>query len=202
MPPEKPTRRQMRLLQKALSADYKKVDIRLREGEYQYALARAIASFLLELYFPDVKEITKELYGREKAESIKFRRKIQTILKKMEKSDVVKILPKKKPWQLQTYGLSSFKFEDVDKTSVILATDQEIEKVQGVLVSLLSQGKPENGAKDVGKNILVLLFLVIASYTTVMWGLTQSIINPFIFVSAFSLAVVFSVMLGKMLSKK
>ncbi len=202
MPQGRLTPKQVLVLQEALIAGYKKVDIRLRKGEYQYALAGAIASFLLELRFPNVKEITQKLYGEEKAESISFRRNIQTILKKMQKSDVVKILPKKKPWELQTYGLSSFKFEDVDRTHVILATEQEIEKVQDMLDSLSSKGITEAEGRHVDRNLLVLLLLVVASYTAVLWGLIQSTINPFIFIFAFSLAVVFSVMLGQTLSRR
>ncbi len=202
MPQGRLTPKQVLVLQEALIAGYKKVDIRLRKGEYQYALAGAIASFLLELRFPNVKEITQKLYGEEKAESISFRRNIQTILKKMQKSDVVKILPKKKPWELQTYGLSSFKFEDVDRTQVILATEQEIERVQDMLDSLSSKGIVEAEGRHVDRNLLVLLLLVVASYTAVLWGLIQSTINPFIFIFAFSLAVVFSVMLGQTLSRR
>jgi len=82
MAQRKPTPGEMRFLQEALSADYKTGNIRLREGEYQYTLAKAIASFQLELYFPDVKSMTKKLYGEEKADDIQFIRKIQTILKK------------------------------------------------------------------------------------------------------------------------
>jgi len=98
-----------RFLQEILSANYKICSIRLREGEYQYGLAKAIASFQLELYFPDVKDVIKRLYGEEKTNDIEFIRKIQTILKKMEKNNVVRIFPKKKPWELQRYALSSFK---------------------------------------------------------------------------------------------
>jgi len=47
-------------LQEALVANYKTGDIRLREGEYRYDLEKAIASFQLELYFPDVKDIIKD----------------------------------------------------------------------------------------------------------------------------------------------
>ncbi len=109
-------------------------------------------------------------------------------------------MPKKKPWELQTYGLSSFKFEDVDRTSVILATEQEIEKVQDILGSLSSEGIPEAQAKLVRTRFLAMLLLLVVSYAAVLWGLLQHTINPFIFVFAFSLATVFSVMLGKILS--
>jgi len=85
-------------------------------------MAEGIASFQLELRFPDVKDIIERLYSEEKTDDPQFVRKIQTILKKMEKNDVVRILPKKKPWELQRYALSSFKFIDVDKKPVVLGT--------------------------------------------------------------------------------
>jgi len=56
----------IQFLQEAASADYKICSIRLREGEYQYDLAKTIASFQVELCFPDVKDIIKRLYGEEK----------------------------------------------------------------------------------------------------------------------------------------
>jgi hypothetical protein len=77
------------VLDEAFRTDVRSTNIRLREGEYQYSLAMAIASFQLGLSFPDVKELTKKLYGEERASDIQFIRKIQTILKKMEKSNIV-----------------------------------------------------------------------------------------------------------------
>jgi hypothetical protein len=193
------TPREVILLQEALSADYKIVNIRLREGEYQFNLAKAIASFQLELYFPDVKDIIKKLYGAEKTNDIRFVRKIQTILKKMEKSNIVRILPKKKPWELQRYMLSSFKFQDVDKNLVILTTDQQIEQRQNLLNSILSrQGTPT--AKLSNIKIYILVSMVSISYMAIVWDIIQSTITPIIFVPAFSIAVVCSLILGKMLS--
>ena len=193
---------EIRFLQEALSADYKIGNIRLREGEYQYALAKAIASFQLELYFPDVKNIIKRLYGEEKTNDIQFIRKIQTILKKMEKNNVVRILPKKKPWELQRYALPSFKFQDVDKNLVILATDQQIKQMQNLLHSILSQQeKPTAKLSNLKTKICILIFIVVASYTAILWGLMQPTINPIIFVPAFSVAVACSLMLGKLLSQ-
>ena len=194
---------EIRLLQEALSADYKIGNIRLREGEYQYDLATAIASFQLELYFPDVKGIIKRLYGEEKTNDVQFIRKIQTILKKMEKSNIVRILPKNKPWELQRYALSSFKFKDVDKNLVILATDQQVKQMQNLLDSILSrQDTPTAKPSNIKTKICILIFIVVASYTTILWDLMQPTINPTIFVSAFSIAVTCSLMLGKLLSQK
>ncbi|MFZ0966558.1 MAG: hypothetical protein WAN82_08045, partial [Candidatus Bathyarchaeia archaeon] len=139
MAQHRPTLSEMRFLQEALSADYRTSNIRLREGEYQYTLAKAIASFQLGLRFPDVKDIIKGLYGEEKASDIQFIRKIQTILKKMEKSSIVQILPKKKPWDLQRYALTSFKFQDVDKNLVAFATDYQIKQTQDMLRSISNQ---------------------------------------------------------------
>jgi hypothetical protein len=190
---------EIRLLQESLSADYKTGTIRLREGEYQYILAKAIASFQLELYFPDVKGIVKRLYGEEKADDIQFIRKIQTILKKMEKSNIVKILPKKKPWDLQRYALTSFKFQDVDKNLVTFATDYQIKQAQDALRSMSNQ--LESPAVKPNKiKIYMLVLMIVAFYTMSAWALMQYIINPVIFIFAFSIAIACSVILGKVLS--
>ena len=196
------TSSEMRFLQEALSVDCKTVNIRLRKGEYQCSLAKEIASFQLELYFPDVKDITKRLYGEEKANNIRFIRKIQTILKKMEKSNVVRILKKKKPWELQRYALSSFKFQDIDKNLIILVTDQQIKQTQNLLHSILSREKPTTRLNNIKTKICILVFMVVAAYTAILWGLMQPTINPIIFVPAFSIAVACSLMLGKILSQK
>jgi len=192
---------EMRFLQEALSADYKIGNIRLREGEYQYSLVKIIASFQLELYFPNVKDIIKRLYGKEKAEDIQFIRKIQTILKKMEKSDIVQILPKKKPWDLQRYALPSFKFQDVDKNLLIFATDQQIKQAQDALQSMsIRLETPAITSQRI--KICILILMVAVSYVTGVWALLQFIINPIIFILAFSVAVACSLMLGKVLSKR
>jgi hypothetical protein len=192
-----------RFLQEVLSADRKIVNIRLREGEYQYSIAEAIASFQLELYFPDVKDVIKKLYGEEKTNDIQFVRKIQTVLKKMEKSNIVRILPKKEPWELQRYALSSFKFQDINKNLVVLATDQQIKQIQNVLHSTLSQQEtPTAKLSNIRTKICVLLFIVIASYTAILWDFMQPTIIPIIFILAFSIAVACSLMLGKILSQE
>ncbi|MCW3994041.1 MAG: hypothetical protein NWE85_05715 [Candidatus Bathyarchaeota archaeon] len=202
MSQHKLTPREIRFLQEVLSANYRIVNIRLREGEYQYNLAEAIASFQLELCFPDVKDITKRLYGEEKTNDTKFIRKIQTILKKMEKSNVVTIMKKEKPWELQRYALLSFKFQDVDKDLIILATNQQIKQTQGLLHSLLSQQEKPRAIINLKSKIFVLVFVIVASYAAILWDLMQLAINPIIFVSAFSIAVACSLMLGKILSQE
>jgi hypothetical protein len=191
----------MRFLQEALSADYRPSNIRLREGEYQYTLAKAIASFQLELHFPDVKGIIKGLYGEEKASDIQFIRKIQTILKKMERSNIVRILPKKKPWELQRYALISFKFQDVDKNLVAFATDYQIKQAQDMLRSI-SIPKESPAVKLNKIKICILVLIIVAFYMTSVWALMQYVINPIIFVLAFSVAIACSIMLGKVLSHK
>lgn len=194
---------EIRLLQEALSSDYKICNIRLREGEYQYGLAKAIVSFQLELCFPDIKDITKRLYGEEKTNDVKFIRKIQTVLKKMEKGNVVRILPKKNPWELQKYALPSFKFQDVNKNLVILATDQQIKQMQNLLHSILSQQeKPTARLNKIKTKIFILILIVVASYTVILWDLMQPTISPIIFIPAFSIAVACSLMLGNLLSQK
>jgi len=188
-----------RLLEESISSDYKTVNIRLQQGGYQYELAKGIASFQLEQHFPDVKDLIKKLYGEEKTDDPQFIRKIQTILKKMDKSNVVRILPKKKPWELQRYALSSFKFIDGDKNLVILATPQQIEQKQNLLHSALSpQNMPTAKPSYIKTKILITAFIMVISYTGVLWSLLQPIINPIIFVPAFYTAVACSLMLGKL----
>ena len=194
---------EIQLLQEVVSADYKICNIRLREGEYQYALAKIIASFQLELYFPNVKDIIKRLYGEDKTDDIRFVRKIQTILKKMEKVQVVRIIAKKNPWELQRYALSSFKFQDVNKNHVTFATDQQIEQMENLLQSILSQQeKPTARPSDITTKIFILALIIVTSYTAILWDLMQSTIHPIVFISAISVAVLCSLMLGKILSQE
>jgi Flp pilus assembly protein TadB len=148
-----------------------------------------------------VKDITGQLYGDEKTNDIQFVRKIQTILKKMEKSNIVRILPKKTPWELQRYALISFRFQDSDKNLVVLATDQQIQETQKLLQSASNQ--QQTYATELGKaKILLVAFMVIASYVLIVWDVAQAVVNPFVFVIAFALAVIGSLVLGKLLSRK
>jgi len=190
---------ELRFLRDAMNAGYKDANVRLREGEYQYSLVKTIASFALEAFFPDVKDIVKRLYGEEKVNDIQFIRKIQTVLKKMEKNGIVRILPKNKPWELQRYSLSSFKFRDSDKNLVSLVTDQEIEQTQHLLSSLLNQ---EEVSKTNYVRLGALGFIVVASYVAVLWSLVRPVIDPIIFASALTISVVSSLMVGKKLSKE
>ena len=188
-----------RILEESINSDYKTANIRLQQGEYQYELAKGIASFQLEQHFPDVKDLIKKLYGEEKTNEPQFIRKIQTILKKMEKNNIVRILPKNKPWELQRYALSSFKFIDIDKNPVILATPQQIEQTQNLLHSVPSpQNMPTAKPSYVKTEILILAFIIVISYTVGLWSLLQPIINPIIFVPAFYIAVACSLILGKL----
>lgn len=191
--------REIKFLEEAASADIVSINIRLREGEYQYNLVKAIASFQLDLTFPDVKDLIWRLYGEEKALDLQFVRKIQTILKKMEKSSIVRILPKKNPWQLQRYALSSFRFQDNDKNVVILATDQQMKQMQDGLRSALTE--QDVGRKDYLKALALSLILV-ASYTVAVWSLVQQSISLIVFVPGLSVSIVCSLMLGKMLARK
>lgn len=194
---------EIQFLQEALSAEYKISSIRLRDGEHQLSLAKAIASFQLELCFPDVKDIIKRLYGEEKTADVQLVRKIQTILKKMEKSNIVKILPKKKPWELQKYALSSFKFQDVDKNMTILATDEQTKQAQSLLNTALSRQEDSGrlGNAKVRFYTFMLASIIVASYITIVWDVIQPAISPIIFVSALSIAIACSVVLGRTLSR-
>lgn len=194
---------EIRFLEEALRSDYKTVGIRLREGEYQYELSKAIASFQLELHVPDVKDLVKKLYGEEKINDIQLIRKIQTILKKMEKNNVIRILPKARPWELQRYALSSFKFLDSDKNQISLATDEQIQQTKEKLKTLISQQKmPKTNTNSILKVRIFTLFLIITlSYTAIIWNLLQPSINPVIFIASFSLATLCSIVLGRILSR-
>jgi len=193
---------ELQFLQDALSSDYKVAGIRLREGEYQYELSKAIANFQLELYLPNVKDLVKKLYGEEKAEDVHLIRKTQTILKKMEKSGVTKILPKNRPWELQRYVLLSLKFIDADKNQVSFATDEQIQQAREKIKLIINQENKSKFPIGVMKlKVYVLAFIITLSYVTIAWNLLQTIINPIIFVIAFPLAIVCSIVLGKTLSE-
>ena len=192
-----------RFLQEVLGSDYEVSNIRLREGEYQYSLAKAISTFHSELRFPDVKNIVKRLYGEEKARDVQFIRKIQTILKKMERNNVVKILPKERPWELQRYALSSLKFRDADKNLVTFATDEQIEQMKKRLSLILNRkATPKSRLGNIKPKVYVLIPSVITSYAVTLWALTQPIINPIAFAAAFTIAVTCSLMLGKTISQE
>jgi hypothetical protein len=195
---------EIKYLQEALSVEYKISNIRLREGEYQYNLAKVIALFQLDLHFPDVKDIIKRSFGEEKVNDVQFIRKVQTILKKMEKSSIVKILPKKNPWDLQRYALSSFKFQDVDKNLVVLATDEEMRQAQDMLQSVLSRKEVYGGGLSLGINVKIFfsLLVMIVSYGASVWALVQPAIDTIVFVPTFSIAVMGSLLLGKLLSQR
>jgi hypothetical protein len=154
---------------------------------------------MFELHFPDVKDIIRRLYGEEEVNDLQFVRKIQTVLKKMEKSGIVRILPKTKPWELQTYMLSSFRFLDSDKNSVSFATEEQIEQTRSLLRSQSNQQElyEINYAK-----LCALAFIVLASYASVLWSLTQPVIIPIIFVPSLSISVACSLLLGKTLARE
>lgn len=191
--------RDIKFLEEATNPDPISINIRLREGEYQYNLVKAIASYQLELTFPDVKDLIRRLYGEEKTLDIQFIRKIQTILKKMEKSKIVRIVPKKNPWQLQRYALSGFRFQDSDKSTIILASDQEIKQMQDKLHSALTQ--QDLGKRDNVKT-LTLAFIVVASSAIAIWSLVQPTIEPMVFVPGLSVSVAGCLILGKLLAGK
>jgi hypothetical protein len=190
-------------LEKAFSCETKVINIRLREGEYQFGLAKAIASFELELRFPDVKDLVRKLFGEKKTEDLQFVSKIQTILKKMEKSGIIKILLKEKPWELQRYALSSFKFQDVEKNLVILATNSEIDKTRN-LIHIQPEPTPTSGFRPnhMTSWILLLVFVVAGSYAAIIWILTRPKIDLVVFGSAFCIAAVCSILLGIFVSRR
>lgn len=195
------TQKDIQILQESLNSECKNSDIRLREGEYQYILAKTIASFQLEAYFPNVKDIIRRAFGETKIDDIQVIRKIQTILKKMEKSNVVKILPKKKPWDLQRYALTSFRFEDADKNIVVMATNEQIRQSLKSLNSLMNMHKTRS-ASFMNIKTLTHGLILILSYLTSVWVLLQPVINPILFIPPFSVSVICAILLGKTLSHK
>jgi hypothetical protein len=196
------TLREIKFLQEIFSADFKPVSVRLREGAYQYDLAKTIAFFQLEHYFPDVKDIIKKLYGEERVNDIRFVRKIQTILKKMEKSGIIQILPKKRPWDLQRYALLSFKFQDADKKTVVLTSDQQIKQAKEKLHFMLVRREKIGDHKNRSMSLIPTSIIVIVSYLLSVWALTQPIVNSLIFIPSFSITAAFSIILGRTLSEK
>jgi hypothetical protein len=197
------TRKQIAFLDQTLDSDTKSINIRLRQGEYQFDLAKGIASFELQLKFPNAKYLIKKLYGEAKTQDTRFVSKIQTILKKMEKSNVIRILPKNKPWELQKYALLSFKFQDVDKNLVALATEDQIKQTRNLLRSKPTiQGFSTTKPNHVKTKIWALILIAILSYATVMWTLTQPTINPIILILSFFIASACSLLLGKLLAQR
>jgi len=121
----------------------------------------------------------------------------------MEKGNIVRILPKKNPWELQRYALLSFKFQDSEKNLIIFATEQQLKQTQNMLQSVSTQQEVSTAKLSNIKiriNICMLVFMVVVSYTAIVWELMQPIIDPIIFIPAFSVAVACSMMLGKILS--
>jgi hypothetical protein len=197
------TTSEARFLQETLRADHKIGAIRLREGEYQYDLAKTIASFQLELRFPNVRDVITRRYGEERANDLPFVRKIQTILKKMEKSNIVLILPKKKPWELQKYVLSSFRFLDADNKLVVFATPEEIQQSENLLHSTSKRQKTATSKlKDVRIKAFVFASGAIMLYVASAWAVIEPTAGPIVFLIAFSLSVLSTLLLGRVLSQR
>ncbi len=197
------TKDQMEILNRALDSDTKSIKIRLRKGEYQFDLAKEIASLELQLKFPNAKDLVRRLYGQAKEQDNRFVSKIQTILKKMEKSDVLQILPKNNPWELQRYALLSFKFQDAEKNLITLATDDQIKQTRNLLQSRPAmQDMTSTEQNYIRIKILTLVLVAILSYSTIMWTLTQPIVNEIILILAFCAASLCSLLLGLLLAKR
>ena len=201
-----PSAKDLEALEEAMNSEARTVNIRLREGEYQHSLAKAIAAFELILHFPDVKELVQNLFGEKRTEDSQFLSKIQTILKKMEKSGIVKILPKEKPWELQRYALCSFKFLDVEKNQIVLATKAEIENTRGLIHSQSSKAneaiaRPIHAIK-INTGILLLILVTVVSYLAILWTLTLSTVDFVVFAPAFCAAITCSILLGILISRR
>jgi hypothetical protein len=196
------TANEIRSLQETLSSEVKKANIRLREGEYQFTLAKAIAELQLDLTFPDVKDTIRRVSGDKEMEDVQVVRKIQTILKKMEKSNVVRILPKKKPWELQRYMLLSFKFQDAENNTVVLATEQQLKQSQELLQSAIKQQGTSLNARTIGlAKVVALASTLLVAYGAILWSLAQPIVDAIVFIPAFCAAAVFAIALGRALER-
>jgi len=193
---------EIKSLQEAFVSDIRKANIRLREGEYQFTLAEGIADLQLNLTFPDVRDVIRKTSGDKDIQDIQIIRKIQTILKKMEKGNVVRILPKKKPWELQRYMLLGFRFQDAENNTVVLATDQQIKQSQDLLQSTMKQQDASLEARNLSL-IKVGAFgsVLLASYITILWSLVQPVISSVVFILAFCAAGVAAVALGRALTR-
>lgn len=197
------TAEELEVLKESLNSETRVTNIRLRQGEYQFDLAKGIASFELNLAFPNVKDLIRKLYGEKRAQDTKFVRKIQTILKKMEKSNIVTIVPKKKPWELQKYALTSFKFQDVDKAQIILATESDRKRTLDLVHSRPSSHSTSMPRPSYASaKIWILISAIIISYGAILWALTQPTINIIIFISAFCIATLCSILLGITVSRR
>jgi Flp pilus assembly protein TadB len=117
----------------------------------------------------------------------------------MEKGNIVRILPKKNPWQLQRYAVSSFKFQDSDKTLVTLATDQQIKQMKDLLHSVVNHQEKGNRGNI---KAFTLAFIAVVSYAVLLAALLQPTIDPIVFVSGLSISILCSLMLGKALGQR
>lgn len=115
----------------------------------------------------------------------------------------MQILPKNKPWELQKYALLSFRFQDVEKNLVALATDDQIEQARNLLHDKSAvQGTIPTEQNYVEIKIFALVLVAIISYATIMWTLTQPIVNVIVLILAFCAASVCSLLLGLLLARR
>jgi hypothetical protein len=120
----------------------------------------------------------------------------------MEKSNVVRILPKKKPWELQRYMLTSFRFQDAENNIVILAAEHQTKQSEELLQSAIKQQGASLNARNLSlAKVIALALALIASYITVLWSLIQPAISSVVFIPAFCAAAVTAIALGKALER-
>ena len=193
---------QWRQIQKIYSKVEEKLE-KLKRDKLNEDLRDSLAYKLHNLYcaFEDLFKIIAKLFGEQRSNDVQFIRKIQTILKKMEKGNVIKILPKRKPWELQRYMLLSFKFQDVDKNIVNFATKNQINQARETLNKILiEQDKIKPRKWSVNTKIFTSLLALIVSYGVIVWDLLQPAIDPLIFTAALFTATASSLVLGKALA--
>jgi hypothetical protein len=86
----------------------------------------------------------------------------------------------------------------------ILATDEQTKQAQNLLNTALSQQEDSGklGNAKIRVYTFMLASIIVASYITIVWDVMQPAISPIIFVSALSIAIACSVVLGRTLSRR
>ncbi len=102
--------------------------------------------------------------------------------------------------------LCSFKFHDVEKNQIALATKAEIEKTRGLIHSQSSKAneavaRPKHTI-NINAGILLLIFVTVVSYSAIIWTLTLSTVDLVVFASAFCAAITCSILLGILISRR
>jgi prepilin signal peptidase PulO-like enzyme (type II secretory pathway) len=86
---------------------------------------------------------------------------------------------------------------------VILATDDQIRQAQALLDSLSDQDQsPASRSAVFGAKAVLLTLIIVIFYGISVWALTLPLVDPIIFIPAFTIAIICSLLLGKALSRE